>query len=107
MKDKVIACVLGLILSVNFKASAQAGNAAELTLKQAVEAAITNNLLVRQTDLQMQAAGVNLKQAKANMLPDVLGDLGHGLNQGRSIDPFTNAYINQNITYANYSLSSA
>jgi outer membrane protein len=76
-----------------------------LTLKQSIETAIANNLQVRQSDLQMQSAGVNLKQSRANIIPDLFGNLGHGINQGRSIDPFTNSYINQQVNYANYNLS--
>lgn len=75
------------------------------TLKQCVDTAIANNLLVKQSDLQMQNASINYKQAKDNRLPDVAANLNHGLNQGRSIDPFTNSYVSQNITYGNYNLS--
>ena len=75
------------------------------TLKQCVDTAIANNLLVKQSDLQMQNASINYKQARDNRLPTVFGNLNHGLNQGRSIDPFTNSYVSQNITYGNYNLS--
>lgn len=76
------------------------------TLKQCVDTAIANNLLVKQSDLQMERAAINYKQAKDNRLPDLTANLNHGLNQGRSIDPFTNSYVSQNIGYGNYSLSS-
>ncbi|HMJ47146.1 MAG TPA: TolC family protein, partial [Ferruginibacter sp.] len=75
-----------------------------LTLRQSVDVAIANNLLVRQTDILKQNADINLKQARSNRLPDLFGNLNHGINQGRSIDPFTNTYINQKIFYGNYSL---
>ncbi|MDB5222068.1 MAG: TolC family protein [Chitinophagaceae bacterium] len=75
------------------------------TLKQCVDTAIANNLLVKQGDLQMQNASINYRQAKDNRLPDVLANINHGLNQGRSIDPFTNSYASQNITYGNYNVS--
>lgn len=78
----------------------------KLTLKQAVETAIANNLQVKQSDLQMQNASINFKQAKDNRLPDLFANLNHGINQGRSIDPFTNSYVNQNISYGNYNLGS-
>ena len=54
----------------------------------------------------MQNAAINFKQAKDNRLPDLTANLNHGLNQGRSIDPFTNSYVSQNIGYGNYNLSS-
>lgn len=76
------------------------------TLKQAVDTAISNNLLVKQSDLQMQNASINYKQARNNRLPDLFANMNHGLNQGRSIDPFTNSYASQNISYGNYNLGS-
>jgi outer membrane protein len=77
-----------------------------LTLKQAVEIGIKNNIDVLQADLQMQKAGINLKQSKEYMLPDLNATATHGKNFGRSIDPFTNAYIDQKVGYANYGASS-
>lgn len=77
-----------------------------LTLKQAVEIGIKNNIDVLQSDLLMQKAGINLKQSKEYMLPDLNASLNHGKNFGRSIDPFTNGYIDQKVGYANYSASS-
>ena len=107
MKDRIIAVIVCLFLFAKDEAFAQTNNEHRLTLKQCVDAAIKKNLQVLQSDLQMQAAGVTASQAKSNILPDLFGSLGHGFNQGRSIDPFTNSYINQQITYANYSLSSS
>ena len=78
----------------------------KLTLQQCVETGIANNLDVLQSDLQAQADQVNWKQAKLNLLPDLNGNASHGINTGRSIDPFTNTYLNQNNNYASYSLSS-
>jgi outer membrane protein len=78
----------------------------KFTLQQCVETAITNNLQVKQSGLQSESAEVYYKQAKNNMLPNLFADVNHGINQGRSIDPFTNNYINQQVNYGNYSLSS-
>lgn len=76
------------------------------TLKQCIETGMENSLAVRQSGLQMQVSEVNMKQARLNRLPGLNGSVGHGINQGRSIDPFTNAYINEQINFASYSLSS-
>ena len=46
---------------------------------------------VLQSELQAQTAEINWKQAKSNRFPDLNGSIGHGINQGRSIDPFTNS----------------
>lgn len=96
-----------LLTAVSFAGGAMAQEAKTLTLQQCVQTAIANNLNIRQSDLQSESAGANLKQAKANRLPNISGDINHGLNQGRSIDPFTNSYINQNVTYGNYGLNAS
>jgi len=76
-----------------------------LTLQECVQTAITNNLDVKQSDLDMQRAGVNWRQSKANLLPNISGQIDHTLNQGRSIDLSSNSYVNQQQTSGSYSLS--
>jgi outer membrane protein len=76
-----------------------------LTLQEAVQTAITNNLDVKQSDLSMQRAEVVWKQSKYDLLPTVSGQIDHTLNQGRSIDLTTNAYINQQYTSGRYSFT--
>ena len=78
----------------------------KLTLQQAIQMGIANNIDVNQSDLLMQKAGINLRQSKAAMLPDLNATADHGFNQGRSIDRFTNAPVNQNVDYASYGAAS-
>jgi len=78
-----------------------------LTLQQCIEAAIQNNLQVRQSEYQAQSDKVSYRQAKANQLPFIAGSVNHGINQGRSIDPFTNSYANQQINFANYNINTS
>ncbi|HYH16522.1 MAG TPA: TolC family protein [Flavisolibacter sp.] len=77
-----------------------------LTLRQCIDSAIKNNIEVQQRSLQIEATSVNKAQSKLNLLPTLNGNINHGTNQGRSIDPFTNTYINQTVNYANYGLGS-
>jgi outer membrane protein len=74
------------------------------TLQQCIDTALKNNIELRQSRLQNDAASVRYKQSKSNLLPNINGSISHGINQGRSIDPFTNSYVNQNISYANYGI---
>lgn len=105
MKERIILAFIFLMsTSAGFS---QPNTEHKLTLRQSVDAAISNNLQVKQSDLQMQTAAVNLTQSKENLLPDLFANVNHGFNQGRSIDPFTNSYINQQIVYGSYSLSSS
>jgi outer membrane protein len=84
----------------------QAGAQREFSLKEAVDTALKNNLLLKQTEIQMESAGIDWRQSKANLLPTLNGFASHGINQGRSIDPFTNSYIEQQVNFAGYGLSS-
>jgi outer membrane protein len=79
----------------------------KLSLKEAIETGLKNNIDVLQSDLQMQKEGIDYRQSKALMLPDLNASANHGVNQGRSIDPFTNSFINQNVNYANYGANSS
>jgi len=91
-----------LFISITFFSFGQKA----LTLKEAIELGIKNNIDVLQTNLEMQKSEINYRQSKALMLPDLNASANHGINQGRSIDPFTNSFINQNVTYANYGINS-
>ena len=79
----------------------------KITLQQCVEIAIKNNAGVNRSGFAIESDKVNWQQAKGNMLPFVSGNIVHGINQGRSIDPFSNGYVNQNITFANYGLNAS
>jgi outer membrane protein len=80
--------------------------AQKFNLQQAIDTAIANNILVRQNNLLMQREAVNWNQARLNRLPDLNANVNHGMSQGRSIDPFSNDFVNQQINYANYGINS-
>ena len=77
-----------------------------LTLQQAIETGIRNNIDVLQSELLMQKADISYKQSRSNMLPDLNVNANQGTNYGRSIDPFTNTYIDQKVGFGNYGASS-
>ena len=85
--------------------SAHAG-AQTYTLQQCIDTALVNNIPVQQTALDADAAAVNWRQSKTDLLPFVNAEIFHGLYQGRSIDPVSNGYVNQNLGSANYQLNS-
>jgi outer membrane protein len=102
MKRMLTTCLSVLMLQVTVMAQPTY----RYTLQQCIDTAVTRNIQVRQNSLQAEAAGVNLKQARANILPDLNASFDHGINQGRSIDPFTNTYVNQSVNYAGYGVNS-
>jgi len=79
-------------------ANAQTG---KLTLQQAIDTALKNNFSTQQSKLLMNNAEINYKQAKNNRLPVAQGSFNYGDNNGRSLDPVTNLYINQQLTSSN------
>lgn len=95
---------LGVVM-LSVSVYAQADSSARLSLKDALDLAYSNNLDVQQARLQAENAGIDLRQARQNRLPQLNASIEHGSNQGRSIDPFTNSYLNQRIDYANYGAS--
>lgn len=108
MKTRMIftaAMLFGTIIVIAQGNSRQTMQApTSLTLKEAVSMAIDHNFQVRQSGLQADAAKVNYDQARENMLPAINANINHGNNKGRSIDPFTNTYVDQSLSYASYNL---
>lgn len=100
MRIRILSAVF-LFIVVNVSAQNS-----KMSLKQCIETALANNILVKQSGLQAEAANVNQKQAKANLLPDLNGNFGYGFNRGRNVDPLTNSYINQQLTSSSVGLSS-
>ncbi|HSF44671.1 MAG TPA: TolC family protein [Chitinophagaceae bacterium] len=78
-----------------------AQNDNRMSLQEAVDIAVKNNISLKQAELRVETADINRKQAKANMLPNINGDFNYGWNNGRNIDPFLNVYVNQQLTGSN------
>ena len=79
----------------------------KLSLKQCVETALQNNIQVKQSGLQTEREEVRWQQARANLLPNIGGNFNYGWNQGRTIDPITNGYINQQLTSSSLGFNSS
>jgi outer membrane protein len=99
--NRVLNCFF-VLLFFSFTANSQT----TWSLQQCIDTALKNNIPVQRAGLQTQAAEVNWRQSKANLLPDLSADLSHSLYSGRSIDPSTNSYVSQNTNGASYGVSS-
>ncbi|MDN3492572.1 TolC family protein [Winogradskyella bathintestinalis] len=98
--------ILLIILSlINWAGFAQNRINKSYTLQECISIALENNLNLQSTKLSASSAKVDYQQSKANLLPSINGDFNLGVNDGRSIDPFTNNYINQELTFSNMGLS--
>ena len=99
--NKIIECLLWtatFVMPVSIQAQDTAGQMLNLTT--CIHLALKNNTDVQRSIIQSEIAHLNWQQRKANMLPVLNASVIHGINQGRGIDPLTNSYINQQITYA-------
>ncbi|RZL45626.1 MAG: TolC family protein [Pedobacter sp.] len=98
---------LTFILSlVVFTALSKKSNAQEvITIQQAVEKTLANNLQIKQAQFSAAISDENLTQSKNSLLPTLNGNTNVNKNFGRSIDPSTNQYISQQFTSASGSVS--
>ena len=105
IKQGILVWLLICVLSIEGFAQTDSTGGTMLSLKQCVDKALENNIPAKQWGLQADAAKADWQQTKANLLPNVNGSWGYNLNQGRSIDPFTNTYINQQFSSSSLGLS--
>jgi len=75
------------------------------TFQQCLDTAIQRNISVNQTRLTNEINKVNLKQSKANRIPSLSASANEGFNFGRSIDPTTNQYVEENYNSTNFSVN--
>jgi outer membrane protein len=73
------------------------------TLDQCLEIALKNNNGVQLAMIDQGLAKVELTRAKQSRMPFAEAGIGHGLNFGRSIDPATNDFVNQQISRGGFS----
>lgn len=76
------------------------------TLADCINYAYLNNIQVQQTQLNVLTSQLNLRQSNYNRLPNLTGSTSLTNNVGRSIDPFTNIVVDQDVTSQSYGLNS-
>ena len=75
------------------------------TLEDCINIAFKNNFDLQSAKLSYETAEVNFKQSRNALLPSINGDYNLGVSRGRSIDPFTNDFVNEKLTFSNARLS--
>lgn len=96
--------IVFLLASFTIKTEAQQ-KLITYTLQQCIDSAIKNNLDVKKSGFQMEQDRIYWKQQKENMLPNISGEVDNSIYNGRSLDPTSYSYTNQQQTTANYTLS--
>jgi outer membrane protein len=93
------------IFILGFVAVAEAQTQKKYTLEDCIQVALENNLNLKSAKIRKTTADVNFNQSKADLLPTLNGNFNAGVNNGRSIDPFTNDFINQRLTFSSANLN--
>jgi outer membrane protein len=67
-----------------------------ISLKKAIEKTLKDNPQIRQSLLTESSGSLDLYKSKISMYPNLSGNLGGNANFGRTLDPTTNLYLDQN-----------
>jgi outer membrane protein len=94
-----------IVLMVSLVVFSQNEQEKTYTLEECIKIALENNLSLKSVKNTEKSSKINYNQSKANLLPSLNGNSNLGVNNGRSIDPFTNDFINQQLTFSNANLN--
>ncbi|MCX2718462.1 TolC family protein [Lentiprolixibacter aurantiacus] len=97
--------ILFLLLSLQFSMARGQSQVPTYSLQECIDMALANNLDLSLAKLSTETAEVNFKQSRNELLPRLNGNYNIGNAAGRSINPFTNTYINEKLTFSNAGLS--
>lgn len=75
------------------------------TLEQCLNYIEEEHPMVRQSELDLREAALNYQAMKNNRLPFVGASTSFGMQFGRTVDPTTNAFDNQSISYNGWGLN--
>lgn len=76
-----------------------------LSLVDCIKLAVQNNPTLRRNELSIDRSDLLYRQAKYDRLPNLNGQISHQISQGRTINPTTNQYIDENNSSGSQSLS--
>lgn len=76
------------------------------TLQQCIDYALEHNIQVKQSGLNVEQSRFQKQQSAAGMFPSLNGNASQNYYFGRSIDPNTNIYTNQQVQSNSFGLSS-
>ncbi len=80
-------------------------NAQQYSLQDCMDMAIAQNLKIKQQKTRSQMGDLAIKEAKDNRRPNIQGSLSQGGNFGRSLDPYSNSYVNNSLSFTNAAIN--
>jgi len=104
MYRKIIVFI-SFCLTLNYVGLAQNDQKVIYSLNDCIRIAIKNNLELKGSVLRSESSGISYKQAKNEIIPNLNMNYNLGLNDGRNIDPFTNGFVNEQLSFSNLGLN--
>lgn len=98
-----IAIIISLIL---FVVSGSILAQKSWTLEDCINHALENNIMIKQSYLNVETGAINQRESQLSFLPSVNGSMSHSYGWGRSIDLATYNYVNQETQQSYFSLNS-
>jgi outer membrane protein len=102
MKLLKLSIIIFFVLAWSFSLQAQE----KWSLTKCVDYALEHNIQVKQTTLRAESGKANLQQSKAAIYPDLNASASDAFQFGRSVDPYTNIFTDQNVQSLSLSLNS-
>lgn len=88
-------CFSLLVAGVQPVAAQVADSVRPWTLQESVDYAMQHNITIKQQDVQRRFAVLTLKQSQMQQVPNLAAAFSENYNLGRTIDPTSNAFVNQ------------
>ena len=76
-------------------------------LRRCVEYALANNISVKQADIQARVSELTLKQSRLQQYPNASFSNSSGISSGRSIDPTSNQFTNQQLLFSQFNFNTS
>lgn len=94
INNKIFFC----FFSILFPLWGQGGCQTRFSLNQCIEYAYKQNFEVKLKELRLKQSENTLQQSQKAIYPNLSGSFSQGINSGRSIDPFTNDFVQRTIS---------
>ncbi len=96
-----------LIIFITILISYSAKSQTKWSLQQCIEYGYTNNIQLKQQNLNTKYSENNYLQSKTGTLPNLNAGSDYNLNFGRSVDPYTNEFTDSKVTSSNFYVQSS
>lgn len=94
-----------IALFLQFMGFSQTQEKVSHSLDECIAIALENNLDLQRATLTAHVSKINYKISRADILPSLNANYNLGINNGRSIDPYSNAYVDEKLTFSNAGLN--